>query len=300
MGFAAAASRNVFRIVALGTGGFATEALSRRKDTFATYQEHLQHVAIIFNELRAHHLHLKRSKCSFGTTSIAYLGHVITAEGDAMDADKVAAVAGWPTPQSQRALRGFLGLAGYYRSTSRTLASSPCLDRLRTAAPWPGTRGNGGLLCARRALTTGPVLRMPDFDLPFVVDRDTSASGSAPSSINGGRPSSAGRSPLAISSLRRTSASSLGWFRLCAIGGPTSPVISKLFGFDFTVEYCPGRLNTVADALSRHDTEELADSLDGGIVMCIRSGPPFAFIDDIRRATVGAADAQALHQRLTR
>jgi hypothetical protein len=55
-------------------------------------------VAIIFNELRAHRLHLKCSKCSFGTTSIAYLGHVISAEGVTMDADKVAAVAAWPTP----------------------------------------------------------------------------------------------------------------------------------------------------------------------------------------------------------
>jgi hypothetical protein len=33
--------------------------------------------------------------------------------------------------------------------------------------------------------------------------------------------------------------------------------ISKLFGFDFRVEYRPGRLNTVADALSRRDAEEL-------------------------------------------
>jgi hypothetical protein len=78
----------------------------------SSWAEDLQHVAIIFNELRAHHLHLKRSKCSFGTTSVAYLGHVISAEGVAMDADKVAA---WPTPQSPRALRGFLDLAGYYR-----------------------------------------------------------------------------------------------------------------------------------------------------------------------------------------
>jgi hypothetical protein len=32
--------------------------------------------------------------------------------------------------------------------------------------------------------------------------------------------------------------------------------ISKLFGFDFAVEYCLGQLNTVADALSRKDVEE--------------------------------------------
>jgi hypothetical protein len=72
-------------------------------------------MAIIFNELRAHHLHLKCSKCSFGTTSVAYLGHVISADGVTMDADEVAAVAAWPTPQSPRALRSFLGLVGYYR-----------------------------------------------------------------------------------------------------------------------------------------------------------------------------------------
>jgi hypothetical protein len=40
---------------------------------------------------------------------------------------------------------------------------------------------------------------------------------------------------------------------------PQHQWISKLFGFDFTVEYRPGRLNMVADALSlslsRRDTE---------------------------------------------
>jgi hypothetical protein len=34
-----------------------------------------------------------------------------------------------------------------------------------------------------------------------------------------------------------------------------------------------------------------------GAVLCIRSGPIFAFIDNIRRATVTAADAQTLRQR---
>jgi hypothetical protein len=58
----------------------------------SSWAEHLQHIAIVLNDLRAHQLHLKCSKCSFGASSVAYLGHVISADGVTMDADKVAAV----------------------------------------------------------------------------------------------------------------------------------------------------------------------------------------------------------------
>jgi hypothetical protein len=67
----------------------------------------------VFTVLRDHQLHVKRSKCAFATDSVAYLGHVISAAGVAMDEDKVTAITSWPQPTSARALRGFLGLAGY-------------------------------------------------------------------------------------------------------------------------------------------------------------------------------------------
>src|SRR3954469_18060887 len=142
----------------------------------AFWAEHLQHVAIIFNELRAHHLHLKCSKCSFGTTSVAYLGHVISADGVAMDAGKVAAVAAWPTPQSPRALRGFLGLAGYYRKYIRDfgLIAAPLTRLLRRDAFAWDDEATAAFKTLKGALTSGPVLQMPDFDRPFVVDCDAS------------------------------------------------------------------------------------------------------------------------------
>jgi hypothetical protein len=136
-------------------------------------------VAIIFNELRAHRLHLKRSKCSFGTTFVAYLGHVISADGVAMDADKVAAIAAWPTPQSPRALRGFLGLAGYYRKYIRDfgLIAAPLMRLLRRDAFSWDEEATTAFVALQRALTTGPVLQMPDFDMLFVVDCDASGIG---------------------------------------------------------------------------------------------------------------------------
>jgi hypothetical protein len=70
---------------------------------------------------------------------------------------------------------------------------------------------------------------------------------------------------------------------------PQHQWISKLFGFDFTVEYRPGRLNTVADALSRHDSEREAEGV-ADAAACALSGPSFAFFDDVRRATREAED----------
>jgi hypothetical protein len=136
-------------------------------------------VAIIFNELRAHRLHLKHSKCSFGMTSVAYLGHVISAEGVTMDADKVTAIAAWPTPQSPRALHGFLGLAGYYRKYIQDfgLITAPLTRLLRCDAFSWDEEATTAFAALQRVLTMGPILQMPDFNMPFVVDYDASSIG---------------------------------------------------------------------------------------------------------------------------
>jgi hypothetical protein len=46
----------------------------------------------------------KKSKCSFATTSVTYLGHVVSASGVTMDTGKVHEVLDWPIPQSVRTL----------------------------------------------------------------------------------------------------------------------------------------------------------------------------------------------------
>ena len=79
-----------------------------------TETEHLQHVRAVLSTLRHHGLALKRSKCSFGERRIHYLGHVIENGVVSMGVDKIKAVQDWPLPRSLRALRGFLGLTGYY------------------------------------------------------------------------------------------------------------------------------------------------------------------------------------------
>ena len=76
---------------------------------------------------------------------------------------------------------------------------------------------------------------------------------------------------------------------------PQHTWVTKLFGYDLTVEYHSGKLNTVADALSRRDVE---DSAASGAAVHLLSTPTFALLDDIRAATAAAGDAQLLLQCL--
>ena len=132
----------------------------------ASWAKHLQHLSIVLQALRANQLHLKRSKSSFGASSVAYLGHVISASGVAMDVDKVAMVASWPAPRSAHGLRGFLGLAGYYRKFIRDfgLIAAPLMRLLwKDAFAWDD-EADAAFQALKGALSTGPVLQMPDFN----------------------------------------------------------------------------------------------------------------------------------------
>ncbi|XP_070055604.1 uncharacterized protein [Nicotiana tomentosiformis] len=87
------------------------------KTTFRTHFGHYEfkHLTTVFDTLREHSLFAKRSKYSFAQYKVEYLGHIITNDGVSTDPTKIQALMDWPRPNSIKALRGFIGLTGYYR-----------------------------------------------------------------------------------------------------------------------------------------------------------------------------------------
>lgn len=45
----------------------------------SSLEAHLQHLELVFTKLKQHQLKVKESKCSFGTSQVEYLGHIISA-----------------------------------------------------------------------------------------------------------------------------------------------------------------------------------------------------------------------------
>jgi hypothetical protein len=78
-------------------------------------EEYAKHLRIALQILREHQLYAKFSKCEFWLDQVEFLGHVISKEGIAVNPRKVAPVLEWEAPKNVKQIRGFLGMAGYYR-----------------------------------------------------------------------------------------------------------------------------------------------------------------------------------------
>ncbi|CAA0830191.1 Uncharacterized mitochondrial protein AtMg00860 [Striga hermonthica] len=144
-----------------------------------SWEEHCEHLRIVLQLLRDNTLYAKQSKCQFGDPTVEYLGHIISAEGVSTDPKKIQSMLLWPTPTTVKKLRGFLGLTGYYRRFIKGYGeiSKPLTLLLRKNQFHWGKEADEAFSRLKKAMTSAPVLSLPNFSKPFIVETDASGYG---------------------------------------------------------------------------------------------------------------------------
>ena len=138
--------------------------------------EHRELVRKILHRLEENNLFLKPEKCEFETSKTQFLGMIIEPGKTEMAPKKVSTVLNWPTPQSKKDLQRFLGLTNYYRRFIKGFVEvARPLHFLTGAVPWKWTHSQDqAFKRLKQALTSAPMLVMPDETQPFRVETDAS------------------------------------------------------------------------------------------------------------------------------
>ena len=122
-------------------------------------------------------LPLQPDKCEFLRREVAYSGHIVGRDGLRMDFKKMRAVEKFPTLRSQKNVRQFLGLAGYYRRFIPGFSDrvKPLFDTLRKGLHFNwGLEQRNSFNDLRKALSKEPILQYPDINKQFVLTTDAS------------------------------------------------------------------------------------------------------------------------------
>jgi hypothetical protein len=143
--------------------------------------EMLARLEKVWCRLREAGLKMKPKKCYFFREEVAYLGHMVSAQGIRMDPAKIVKVKEWPVPRTKREVQEFMGLCNYYRKFVKGYANiaHPIYELVKKECEIVFTPERmEAFTNLKEALCSGPVLEYPVFDgRRFIVTTDASGKG---------------------------------------------------------------------------------------------------------------------------
>jgi len=145
-----------------------------------TFEEELARLDEVFSRLQSAKLKLKPAKCSLFQHEVEFLGHVVSAEGIAMQDEKVAAIRDWPPCKNVSEVRVFMGLSEYHRRFVKdfSIIACPLYDLMKKGVKFCWTDDcQKAFDTLKQRLMTGPVLALPENEGTYLLDTDASDSG---------------------------------------------------------------------------------------------------------------------------
>ncbi|GBN48694.1 Retrovirus-related Pol polyprotein from transposon 17.6 [Araneus ventricosus] len=254
-----------------------------------SFDEHLSKLEMVFQRLQKANLKVKPSKCSFLKDQITYLGHTVREGQVYPDKKNLDSIREALPPKTKRQVRSFLGLTGFYRKFIPKYyeIALPLTELTKDCNGFKWTEmEQSAFEKLKLYLTSEPCLALPDFSKPFAVCSDASklALGAVlvqedetgflhPIAFASGKLSKAETKFAVVEIETMAIVFAVNHFKNYLFGkhfriysdqqclskiinykDPTSRIarwMVTLQQFDYTVIHKPGRLNLMADYLSR-------------------------------------------------
>ena len=141
--------------------------------------EHKQHVREVLKRIQVAGLRLNAEKCNFGVKEVDYLGYRITEGKRTIKEDKARILKNYPAPETPKALKGFLGLAGFFRDLVPNFAvlAQPLYEATKEKKLKWTDECSIAFEELKVALVNHPTTHLPDLNHPFIVGSDASDKG---------------------------------------------------------------------------------------------------------------------------
>ncbi|MBW0530443.1 hypothetical protein O181_070158 [Austropuccinia psidii MF-1] len=145
-----------------------------------SWEEHIYRLSRGLTKIQSVSMKISLKKFHFAFKELKALGHGVSGLSLVIDKNKVAEVFLKPMPQIKKAIQSFLGFEAYYRQHIKDFASiaRPIYKLCDKDTVFEITVHRVKVFeSLRQALTTAPLLLMPDFKLPFKLYIDASGDG---------------------------------------------------------------------------------------------------------------------------
>lgn len=141
-------------------------------------EEHIKYLKSVFNKLSEARLKVQLDKCEFLRKEVEFLGHVVNENGVSPNKKKVEAIINLPLPTTEKGIKQFLGMTGYYR---RFIENYAQIAKPLTMCLKKDNKININDSCylssfqnLKNKLMNAPILIYPDFEQNFEITTDAS------------------------------------------------------------------------------------------------------------------------------
>ncbi|KAM9969339.1 hypothetical protein ACTFIR_001171 [Dictyostelium discoideum] len=146
-----------------------------------TFDDHIKHLNMVLDKLKANKIYLSTNKCKFFEKEIEFVGHVLSSEGIRVRDSKVDAILDLPEPSTVKQVRSLIGACNYYKKFIRNFTTLTYrlteLTKSKSKKVVLDDDTKEDIKQLKVALTSAPLLMKPNHAKPFKVYIDASNHG---------------------------------------------------------------------------------------------------------------------------